>query len=321
MKQSRGFFGIIFHFAWLIILASLIFSFIQINSIKNVTQFFDYVMRKSNEINACIDKSFEEKAIKCNLSFKVDLDSSRIVNKPKIEKQEETKSDSIIGLLKNELESKLKNIDENFNSTNNFDKIKDVNTKEFYSELNTIKIVDKLDDTVKYNRGDWKHWVPLNKKNKCWNTREQVLFDSAEPDSIILLDKNKKETKDLSYACSIKSGKWVDPYSGVVMTKPSEVDIDHHIPLGRVAISGGKNFDKKKKEMYANDFDVLVMTSAKQNRSKGAKGPSEWMPPKKESHCAYAKRYILIAKKYDLEITKDDKKALEKALLTCEVKE
>ena len=73
--------------------------------------------------------------------------------------------------------------------------------------------------------------------------------------------------------------------------------------------------DKQKKQDYANDFDHLVATTAKENRTKGDKGPSEWMP--ESSKCEYAKVYTHIVKKYNLNLNKADKDTLEKALNSC----
>ena len=180
------------------------------------------------------------------------------------------------------------------------------------NELNSIPIVASY-NKAKYKRTEWKHWISY--ETPCWTTREEVLDRQAEKGSITYLDKDDKETKDKSKACSIKSGVWIDPYSKEKVEDPTKLDIDHTGALSWTAKAGGQEWDKQKKQDYANDFDHLVATTAKENRTKGDKGPSEWMP--ESSKCEYAKVYTHIVKKYNLNLNKADKDTLEKALNSC----
>ena len=180
------------------------------------------------------------------------------------------------------------------------------------NELNSIPIVASY-NKAKYKRTEWKHWISY--ETPCWTTREEVLDRQAEKGSITYLDKDDKETKDKSKACSIKSGVWIDPYSKEKVEDPTKLDIDHTGALSWTAKAGGQEWDKQKKQDYANDFDHLVATTAKENRTKGDKGPSEWMP--ESSKCEYAKVYTHIVKKYKLNLNKADKDTLEKAFNSC----
>jgi len=180
------------------------------------------------------------------------------------------------------------------------------------NELNSIPIVASY-NKAKYKRTEWKHWISY--ETPCWTTREEVLDRQAEKGSITYLDKDDKETKDKSKACSIKSGVWIDPYSKEKVEDPTKLDIVHTGALSWTAKAGGQEWDKQKKQDYANDFDHLVATTAKENRTKGDKGPSEWMP--ESSKCEYAKVYTHIVKKYKLNLNKADKDTLEKALNSC----
>ena len=180
------------------------------------------------------------------------------------------------------------------------------------NELNSIPIVASY-NKAKYKRTEWKHWISY--ETPCWSTREEALDRQAEKGSVTYLDKDDKETKDKSKACSIKSGVWIDPYSKEKVEDPTKLDIDHTGALSWTAKAGGQEWDKQKKQDYANDFDHLVATTAKENRTKGDKGPSEWMP--ESSKCEYAKVYTHIVKKYKLNLNKADKDTLEKTLNSC----
>lgn len=206
------------------------------------------------------------------------------------------------------------NNSQNFNSESGINNLASakMSKADALNELNSIPIVASY-NKAKYKRTEWKHWISY--ETPCWTTREEVLDRQAEKGSVTYLDKDDKETKDKSKACSIKSGVWIDPYSKETIKDPTKLDIDHTGALSWTAKAGGQEWDKQKKQDYANDFDHLVATTAKENRTKGDKGPSEWMP--ESSKCEYAKVYTHIVKKYKLNLNKADKDTLEKTLNSC----
>lgn len=169
----------------------------------------------------------------------------------------------------------------------------------------TIKAV-KIAGTseVNYERGDWRHWSDLD-KNGC-DSREDILL--AQGTKIVT------ETND---PCDAVSGLWVSPYEGKAITDPNGIDIDHVVPLGWAAQNGGQAWSSEKKEKFANDFSQLLATSASENRSKGDKGPSEYMPDKKEYWCTYSSLWVKTLSKYDLSAPQADADKLLEGLATC----
>lgn len=300
----------------LVIICGFLLGFIQLNNIQNASDFIRYGRLKGAEISRCVNQSLNEGKIKCDIGLKVgsyaetqeEADTINNEYGTHITVQNTTAND-----INTELGIGVTSTYESSLQTMSATKM----TKESAERLlESIQTVDKYDD-VKYNRKDWKHWSAQN-GNTCWNTREQALYNQGK--DVVLLDKNKKETTDINKACYIKSGVWVDPYSGETFTKPGDLDVDHTVPLNAAAKMGAQSWSPEQKEIFANDLQyVLVVTSAKQNREKGAKTPSEWMPEKKEAHCDYAKIYLEIVNKYKLNLTQADKDALAKALKTCKV--
>lgn len=300
----------------LVIICGFLLGFIQLNNIQNASDFIRYGRLKGAEISRCVNQSLNEGKIKCDIGLKVgsyaetqeEADSINNEYGTHITVQNTTAND-----INTELGIGVTSTYESSLQTMSATKM----TKESAERLlESIQTVDKYDD-VKYNRKDWKHWSAQN-GNTCWNTREQALYNQGK--DVVLLDKNKKETTDINKACYIKSGVWVDPYSGETFTKPGDLDVDHTVPLNAAAKMGAQSWSPEQKEIFANDLQyVLVVTSAKQNRAKGAKTPSEWMPEKQEAHCDYAKIYLEIVNKYKMNLTQADKDALAKALKTCKV--
>ena len=119
--------------------------------------------------------------------------------------------------------------------------------------------------------------------------------------------------------CKVTSGSWVDPYSGETFTDAKKMDIDHLIPLQYAHQHGGASWDAAKKQAYANDLDTVLLTvSARENRSKGASGPGEYMPPLKSYRCEYSQRWVAVSEKYGLTVGKADRQALNSGLSSCQ---
>lgn len=175
----------------------------------------------------------------------------------------------------------------------------------------------KYNPDVAYDRYEWRHWDNIT---SCWTVREEVLWRDAKKDeSLTLLDKEGVRTSDKNNACEISGGTWIDPYTGETFTNPSDLDIDHMIPLGYAARAGGQSWDSDKKMNYANDLTYeyhLIAVSASANRSKSDRGPSEWKP-REQFQCQYGIAWTVIASKWNLSLQDADKKEIQSLLTKC----
>lgn len=119
--------------------------------------------------------------------------------------------------------------------------------------------------------------------------------------------------------CSITSGTWLDPYTGKTLRSPSEVDIDHVVPLANAWRSGASSvgWSVADREAYANDPEVLLSAEAGANRTKGDKGPEAWKPPNHDYWCEYARRWIWIKSDWHLSVNPAEKSSLRQMLGTC----
>ncbi len=190
-----------------------------------------------------------------------------------------------------------------------------VSASEAVSELASLKIAERSDSD--YDRDSYNHWINVS-GSSCWDTREEALYRGAESGTIVLLDKDKNETTDKNSACSIKSGKWIDPYTGKEITKSRSLDIDHIVPLSLANDSGADKWDSAKKQEFANDVDNnLLAVSASANRSKGDKGLAEWLPSNDDFKCEYVEKFVNVLNKYGLTITQADHDKAEDVLKSC----
>ena len=148
----------------------------------------------------------------------------------------------------------------------------------------------KNDIGGEYNREDWGNWI--DEDGDGLNTRHEVL---AEESLIKPVISNNK----------VVSGKWFDKYTGKYFTNPSDLDIDHLVPLKNAYISGASNWSKKKKSRYYNYLKYdnhLIAVSKSANRNKSDKSPVDWLPPNEEYQCEYVREWFKIKTAWGLTI-------------------
>ena len=176
--------------------------------------------------------------------------------------------------------------------------------------LNELPVAGRGSD-VEYNRKDWRHWVDADQD--CQDARAEVLIvESRSPVSFAPNDDGDE--------CRVTAGEWLGPWSGEVFTDASDVDIDHHVPLGHAHASGGWRWNADRKREYANDLanpPSLQVTGASVNRSKGKKPPDAWRPEHRAGWCRYAADWIDVKSRWELTVTQAEIRALKDMLDTC----
>jgi hypothetical protein len=147
-----------------------------------------------------------------------------------------------------------------------------------------------------YSRSLFKHWIDAN-GNGC-DTREEVLI--AESQSKPQVD---------AYGCKVIEGDWLSPYDNVMHTNPSDLDIDHMVPLKEAWDSGAWNWTAAQRQTFANDLSdprALIAVTAGQNRSKSDRDPSNWIPPQKSYVCTYLSEWVAIKAKWKLSMDQSE---------------
>ena len=154
-----------------------------------------------------------------------------------------------------------------------------------------------------YNRDDFATWA--SQGHGC-DTRDIVLERQGR-NVVVGAD------------CKISSGTWVSPYNGKTYTKPSQLQIDHLVPLGNAYESGAKSWSTAKKKAFANDLTdhQLIAVDISDNERKGDKDPSQWRPPNKGFWCTYAEDWISVKTVWHLTVTSSERGALGEMLATC----
>lgn len=156
-----------------------------------------------------------------------------------------------------------------------------------------------------YNRDDFKHWT--DKDSDCQNERaEQLIRQSSIP---VTFTNNKR--------CTVKTGKWFDPYTGQTFTLASDVDIDHIVTLKAAFDYGAWAWTDAKREQFANDPINLIAVEDNINQSKSAKGLSEFLPPVHSYRCEYIERFNNVMTKYQLIYPSNELRVVTKLIAAC----
>jgi|SRR5690554_1008827 len=152
-----------------------------------------------------------------------------------------------------------------------------------------------------YNRNLFKHWSDEDKN--CINTRHEIL--KAQSTGPVTMSDN---------GCMVIRGRWNDPYTGKIFYESKKVDVDHLIPLKWAWDNGANKWSSDKRERFANDERNLFAVDASANRSKGAKGAREWLPPNEKFHCQYVTRYlrVLIIYEFPFSVIEEHRKLKDK---------
>lgn len=171
--------------------------------------------------------------------------------------------------------------------------------------LAVLRVEDRPSPTTPYRRDDWSHWDDVD-GNGCDARQDTLLaWSGAEP------------TLDPDRRCKVVAGDWVLPFDGTRTASPSDIEVDHLVPLAEAHRSGGWRWDPGLRRRFANDPLELVPASSPANRTKSDSTPDEWRPSRPESWCAYADRYVAVKATYELTVTTEERDALGQMLDTC----
>ena len=154
-----------------------------------------------------------------------------------------------------------------------------------------------------YDRDKFPHWA--SQGNSC-DTRETVL---------------KRDGSGVTTGsdCYPTSGSWYSVYDGVWSYAPSDIDIDHMVPLAEAWRSGASGWSTSSREAFANDLSTsqLIAVTDNSNQSKSDRDPSEWLPPRSSYHCMYARMWVWVKHTYNLTVDSPEKSALSGILNGC----
>jgi Proprotein convertase P-domain/Protein of unknown function (DUF1524) len=157
-----------------------------------------------------------------------------------------------------------------------------------------------------YSRDLFNLWIDAD-GDGC-NTRYEVLIAEATT------------APTVGSGCSLTGGAWLSYYDGATWTDPSDLDIDHMVPLAEAWDSGARNWTAAQREAYANDLGdprPLVAVTDNVNQAKSDADPAEWMPPLTSVYCRYITEWTATKTRWGLTVDTAEKSALTSYAASC----
>lgn len=118
----------------------------------------------------------------------------------------------------------------------------------------------------------------------------------------------------------LPDGGWLSPFDGYSTPDPSELDIDHLVPLAEAWRSGASRWDPARRAAFSNDLDApqsLIAVTAATNRSKGDRDPASWQPPNTAYWCTYATDWVIVKLRWGLTADPAEVNALTNMAAKC----
>lgn len=152
-----------------------------------------------------------------------------------------------------------------------------------------------------YDRAKFTHWIDAD-GDGC-STRNEVLDVESEN----------------SVTCgNLSGGRWYSYYDRVSWTNPSDIDIDHMVPLAEAWDSGARNWTAAQRQAYANDLGdsrSLVGVTDNVNQAKGDQDVAEWLPT--YDKCRYLREFVAVKIRWRLSVNSTEKTAMQNLAAGC----
>jgi len=107
-----------------------------------------------------------------------------------------------------------------------------------------------------FNTDDWDFEVDYD--NDCQSTRQEMLILTSRTEVRYTNPRN----------CVVRTGEWLDEYTGKTFKVAVQVDIDHVIPLMYAHTHGGDRWPAQKKLQFANDPLNLMLVEKREIKKK-----------------------------------------------------
>ncbi len=151
-------------------------------------------------------------------------------------------------------------------------------------------------------------------KDGC-TTRDNLLYTENKGNIKYKLDKNG------NVLCKPISGEWTTSFDNhaKVYTNPTEIEVDHTVPLKHVWDNGGWNWKSWQLKAYANDSTPghLNLMEKTLNSSKKENSIDTWLPSELNTiNCQYSADYAAVKHRWNIPSRDDEFNKLKRYLTT-----
>lgn len=147
--------------------------------------------------------------------------------------------------------------------------------------------------TQTYDRSYFTHWIDAD-SDGCDTRSEVLIAESLVPATV-------------GPGCTVMAGQWYSWYDGATWTNPSDVDIDHFVPLAEAWKSGAWSWNADQRQDFANDLGdgrSLEAVTDSVNQAKGSGDFYQWGPALDQ--CRYAQQWVAVKYRWNLTIDSNE---------------
>ena len=155
-----------------------------------------------------------------------------------------------------------------------------------------------------FNEDDWSYEEDFD--GDCQSTRQEILVLTSRVDVRYTNPRN----------CVVRTGEWLDEYTGELFKVAVKLEVDHIIPRMYAHTHGGDRWTPEKKLAFANDPLNIMLIDRREIRRKRDRGPSRYLP-RDEFQCEYIKLWDQISEKYDLQLSASDRSTISRLNSDC----
>ena len=155
-----------------------------------------------------------------------------------------------------------------------------------------------------FNEDDWSFEEDFD--GDCQSTRQEMLILTSRIDVRYTNPRN----------CVVRTGEWLDEYTGELFKVAVKLEIDHIIPRMYAHTHGGDRWTPEKKLTFANDPLNIMLVERREIRRKRDRGPSRYLP-RDEFQCEYINLWNQISEKYDLQLSTSDRSTISRLNADC----
>ena len=155
-----------------------------------------------------------------------------------------------------------------------------------------------------FNEDDWSFEEDFD--GDCQSTRQEMLVLTSRSEVRYTNPRN----------CVVRTGEWLDEYTGEVFEVAVKLEVDHVIPRMYAHTHGGDRWMAEKKLLFANDPLNIMLVERREIRRKRDRGPSRYLP-RDEFQCEYINLWDQISEKYNLQLSASDKSTISRMREKC----
>ena len=155
-----------------------------------------------------------------------------------------------------------------------------------------------------FNDDDWSFEEDFD--GDCQSTRQEML--------ILTSRSNVRYTNPRN--CVVRTGQWLDEYTGETFEVAVKIEVDHVIPRMYAHTHGGDRWMPEQKLQFSNDPLNIMLVERREIRRKRDRGPSRYLP-RNEFQCEYVNLWNQISEKYNLQLSASDRSTISRIKADC----